>query len=138
MPALRELLNRTLEGFIALKAGRYQVAVDQLAAVTPDQKNPLSINALFVRAQASSALSRWEDAERDYQAILALRPARTYNLAEPMSYIGLARGYAARGNVAAAREQYAKFHALWKQADADLPIVRAVQAEEAKLPAAGS
>jgi predicted Zn-dependent protease len=45
----------------------------------------------------------------------------------------LARAYVLQGDTAKARVAYDEFLALWKDADADIPILREAKAEYAKL-----
>ncbi len=58
---------------------------------------------------------------------------------EPSPYIalctlGLGRAYALGGNAPKARVAYQDFFAMWKDADADLPVLKAAKQEYAKLP----
>jgi Tfp pilus assembly protein PilF len=50
-----------------------------------------------------------------------------------LSYVGLARSAALRGDNAHARKSYEEFLSLWKDADPDIPILRQVRNEYAKL-----
>jgi hypothetical protein len=47
--------------------------------------------------------------------------------------MGLGRAYALMGDTARARTAYQDFLALWKDADADIPILKEAKAEYAKL-----
>jgi hypothetical protein len=47
--------------------------------------------------------------------------------------IGLARAYAMQGDTANAKAAYQDFLTLWKDADADIPVLIAAKAEYAKL-----
>ena len=51
----------------------------------------------------------------------------------PLAKVGLARGYVLAGDKAQARVAYQDFFALWKDADPDVPLLREVKAEYAKL-----
>ena len=50
-----------------------------------------------------------------------------------LAHLGLARAYALQGDTAHARAAYQDFLGLWKDADADIPILVAAKAEYAKL-----
>ena len=50
-----------------------------------------------------------------------------------LSYVGLARASLLSGDKAKARTAYQDFFALWKDADPDIPILKAAKAEYAKL-----
>ena len=50
-----------------------------------------------------------------------------------LAHLGLARAYAEQGDAAKARVAYQDFFALWKDADANIPVLIAAKAEYAKL-----
>jgi len=50
-----------------------------------------------------------------------------------LARLGLARAYALQGDTAKARAAYQDFLTLWKDADSDVPILKAARAEYAKL-----
>jgi len=47
--------------------------------------------------------------------------------------LGLARAYARTGDAAKARSQYQNFLTLWKDADADLPVLAQAKAEYRRI-----
>jgi eukaryotic-like serine/threonine-protein kinase len=50
-----------------------------------------------------------------------------------LAHLGLARAYAIEGDTAKARSAYQDFLTLWRDADADIPILVAAKSEYAKL-----
>lgn len=50
-----------------------------------------------------------------------------------LSYLGLARAFALAGHTGKSRKGFQDFFVLWKDADADIPILRQARAEFAKL-----
>ncbi len=50
-----------------------------------------------------------------------------------LSYVGLARAAVLNGDTAGARKAYQDFFALWKDADADLPVVTQARKEYEQL-----
>ena len=50
-----------------------------------------------------------------------------------LAHLGLARAYAMQGDTAKARAAYQDFLTLWKDADADIPVLKQAKAEYAKL-----
>jgi hypothetical protein len=50
-----------------------------------------------------------------------------------LARLGLARAYAMQGDTAKAKTAYQDFLTLWKDADPDIPILIAAEAEYAKL-----
>jgi hypothetical protein len=47
----------------------------------------------------------------------------------PLAHLGLARASALTGDAARSRQAYEDFFAMWKEADAELPILRAAKRE---------
>jgi eukaryotic-like serine/threonine-protein kinase len=50
-----------------------------------------------------------------------------------LARLGLARAYALDGDTAKARDAYDTFLTLWKDADADLPVLQQAKVEAARL-----
>ena len=46
-----------------------------------------------------------------------------------LAKLGIARGYAMQGDKANSRVAYQDFFALWKDADADIPLLKQAKAE---------
>jgi hypothetical protein len=51
----------------------------------------------------------------------------------PLAKVGIARAYVMTGDKAKARVAYQDFLALWKDADPEIPLLRQVKTEYAKL-----
>jgi hypothetical protein len=51
-----------------------------------------------------------------------------------LAHLGLGRAYALSGDTVKAKTAYQDFLALWKNADADVPLLTQAKAEYAKLP----
>ena len=67
--------------------------------------------------------------------VLVRRPSRLV-LNQPigaLAHLGLGRAYALQGGTAKARAAYQDFLTLWKDADADIPILKQAKVEYAKL-----
>jgi eukaryotic-like serine/threonine-protein kinase len=56
-----------------------------------------------------------------------------FNPVGAFARLGLARAYALSGDTPKARTAYQDFFGLWKEADADVPILKQAKAEYAKL-----
>ena len=50
-----------------------------------------------------------------------------------LAYLGLARGYAMNGEAAKAKSAYEEFFQLWKDADGDVPVLKAARAEYGRI-----
>ena len=72
-------------------------------------------------------------AAQEFQTAIDLGGSNPGDFFVGFSRLGLARAYAAQGDKAKARTAYQDFLASWKNADADLPLLKQVQAEYAKL-----
>ena len=131
-PALKDLIERTFEGVLALTTGRPRDTLRWLEKI-PDMKLGVRSNALMTRAEAHRALNQLAEAERDYRAVLSGASGGPYVFAVLLSRAGLARTLAAAGKTEAAREEYKKLLDEWKDADPDLERVKELRAEFARL-----
>jgi len=87
----------------------------------------------YLRGAAYLLLHRPSDAASEYQKLVE---HRGFMLACPLgalAHVGLARAYQLQGDAGKARSEYQHFFAIWKDADADLPILKQAQAEYATL-----
>ena len=88
---------------------------------------------VFVRGQAYLDLHQGREAAGEFQKFLDHRGVVvSYSLAA-LAHLGLARAYALEGDAAKARTAYQDFLTLWKDADADIPVLIAAKTEYAKL-----
>jgi eukaryotic-like serine/threonine-protein kinase len=88
---------------------------------------------LYVRAQAYLNAQQSSAAVAEFQKILDHRGLLWNCVTGPLAHLGLARAYALQGNTAKARAAYQDFLTLWKDADADIPVLVAAKSEYAKL-----
>jgi eukaryotic-like serine/threonine-protein kinase len=89
--------------------------------------------AIFLRGQAYLMAHKGSDAAAEFQKILD-HPGIVLN--EPigaLAHLGIARAYVLVGDPTKAKSAYQDFLTLWKDADADLPILKQAKAEYAKL-----
>ncbi len=73
------------------------------------------------------------DAAAAFQKILDHRGIEPTSPLYPLAHLGLARASVLSGDMAKARKEYQDFLALWKDADADLPVLQQAKDEYAKL-----
>jgi tetratricopeptide (TPR) repeat protein len=130
---VRALADAVFKATFAMSAGRPQEALPGLQTISLEMRNSLAPTALMTRAQAHLMLKQYKEAERDFRAVLARDSHGLFLMAEPFSQIGLAQTLAAAGDRAAARQEYDKALKHFEQADTDLPLVRDLKAERAKL-----
>jgi tetratricopeptide (TPR) repeat protein len=87
----------------------------------------------YVRGEAYLAAGRGQEAAAEFQKVL---DHRGIVLADPigaLAHLQLGRAYAVSGDMTKAKSAYQGFLTLWKDADADLPVLRQARAEYAKL-----
>ncbi|MGI8835832.1 MAG: protein kinase domain-containing protein [Pyrinomonadaceae bacterium] len=82
----------------------------------------------YLRGQAYLGQRAGKEATVEYQKILDHRTVEIFSLAYPLAHLQLARGAALAGDTSKSRKAYQDFFALWKDADADLPVL--VQAKK--------
>jgi serine/threonine protein kinase/tetratricopeptide (TPR) repeat protein len=90
-----------------------------------------SIN--YIRGEAYLRAKDGASAAAEYQKVLAHRGIDPLDIAYPLSRLGLGRAQALQGNTAAAKSAYQDFFAAWKNADADVPVLKQAKAEYSKL-----
>jgi serine/threonine protein kinase/tetratricopeptide (TPR) repeat protein len=86
-----------------------------------------------VRAQAYLAAKQGKEAAAEYQKILEHSGVVVNGPIGALAHLGLGRAYAIAGDSAKAKIAYQDFLALWKDADADIPILTEAKSEYARL-----
>ena len=87
----------------------------------------------YTRGQAYLKLRKGVEAAAEFQKILDHRGWDPTSYLYPLAHLGLARAAALTGDVAGSRKAYQDFLALWKDADADLPVLIEAKKEYAAL-----
>ena len=87
----------------------------------------------YVRGQAYLKLGRGAEAAPEFQKILDHRGWDPLSPLYPLAQLGLARAAVLTGDSEKARKTYQDFFALWKDADADLPILITAKKEYEKM-----
>jgi serine/threonine protein kinase/tetratricopeptide (TPR) repeat protein len=142
----RESLNDTMlhsvwipiaRAAIELRRNNGTKAVELLESARPYELgagfNSCAYSANYIRAQAYLKLHDGQKAAAEYQRILDHRGVAPTNPLYALARVGLARAYALEGDAAKARTAYQDFFAAWKDADADVPILKQAKAEYVKL-----
>jgi predicted Zn-dependent protease len=108
--------------------------MDAVVALEPSKPYELAgYDVLALWAEAYLKAKQADGAVKAYQRILANPGVDPVSYVHPMAHLGLARSYALQGNTQASRAEYAAFLGAWKDADPDLPVLRAANAEFSKL-----
>jgi Flp pilus assembly protein TadD len=122
-----------------LQGGSAGKALEALARTSPyelgitAQTVGFALYSVYFRGQADLSVHQGGSALIEFQKILD-HPGVVAN--EPigaLAHLGMARAYLQTGDSSKARSAYQDFFALWKDADADLPILKQARAEYAKL-----
>jgi serine/threonine protein kinase/tetratricopeptide (TPR) repeat protein len=142
LPAVRAqvaLDRRNPPAAIEILQASIPIELGQIAFLT----NISCLNATYVRAEAYLAARQGKSAAAEFQKILDHRGIVWNCWTASLAHLGLARAYAMESKSStgadadAARTRalaaYKDFLALWKEADANIPILKQAKAEYAKL-----
>ena len=88
---------------------------------------------IYIRGEAFLKTRDGVKAAAEYQKILDHRGESPLSALYPLAHLGLARAAALGGDAAKSRKAYQDFLALWKDADADLPILIEAKKEYERL-----
>ena len=121
-----------------INRGNPAKALELLQAATPYEGYVWGIEARSTRGNAYLKAGRGKEAAQEFQKLLDNVSIRLIGsgigaILCSTAQLGLARAYALQGDKAKSRVAYQDFFALWKDADSDIPILRAAKAEYAKL-----
>lgn len=122
-----------LRGLIALQQGKLAEALQKLE---PALSNEFALpGTAFVASFGSlyPAAKRPADAAGEFRKIISRRGLVMEDPVDAVARLQLARALVASGDTAGARAAYQDFLTLWKEADADVPILKQAQAEAAQL-----
>jgi eukaryotic-like serine/threonine-protein kinase len=132
------LVDRPLiEAESALQRDKPEDAVAALEAVRPYElgsgPNGTAFGPNYLRGLAYLKLRDGTKAAAEFQRILDHRGVSVWDVEYPLARLNLARAYFLQGDTGKARTAYQDFFAEWKDADADLPVLKDALAEYEKL-----
>jgi tetratricopeptide (TPR) repeat protein len=129
----------TIRAAIAIDRGNARAALQMLQTVTPYELGsppPMGLATLYpvyLRGQAYLLAHEGEAAAGEFQKILD-HPYLVLNFPlHPLSRLQAGRAQAMTGDRAQAARAYQDFLALWKDADADIPVLKQARAEYTRL-----
>ena len=112
-------------------------AEQALTSLEPAKPYELGTHAAFLpnylRGMAYLQLRKGGEAAAQFKAVLDHRGIAPLSVIWELSQLGLARAHALQGDTAKAKTAYQVFFVLWKDADAEIPILQQARAEFAKL-----
>jgi serine/threonine protein kinase/Tfp pilus assembly protein PilF len=107
-------------------------AIEFLTAVSPYELGWQDVlYSAYLRGVAYLQLRRGREAAAEFRRILDHRSIVLNNSHGALAHLGLARAYALQSNTVKARAAYQEFLTFWKDADADLPILKQAKTEYA-------
>ncbi len=127
----RAMFIPAIRAQVELNHGNAGNAVELLKSAQPYDKANATV--LRLRGRAFLLNHQFKEAEAELQAAMKLKSDGVQDPNTWLAQLDLARTYGAEGNSGEARMAYQDFFALWKDADADLPLLATAKAEYAKL-----
>jgi serine/threonine protein kinase/tetratricopeptide (TPR) repeat protein len=88
---------------------------------------------IYIRGEAFLKARDGVKAAAEYQKILDHRGIDPTSPLYSLAWLGVGRAYTLQGDTPKARAAYQDFFALWKDADPDVPVLKAAKAEYEKL-----
>jgi eukaryotic-like serine/threonine-protein kinase len=132
-----------LRARLALARGETAAAMEVLQAAVPYELGiPRSmINghfggfySIYTRGEAYLAARRGAEAAREFQRVLDHRGIVISDPIGALARLQLGRAFVMMGDAARAKTAYQDFLTLWKDADAEIPVLQQARAEFARLP----
>jgi eukaryotic-like serine/threonine-protein kinase len=129
----------TIKAAIELNANNFSQALVFLEAAAPyelGEPPQLQVGTLYpayLRGQAQLMARNGAAAAAEFRKFLDHRGIVVNFPLGALAHLGLARAYAISDDTAKEKTAYQDFFALWKDADADVPILKQAKAEYAKL-----
>jgi eukaryotic-like serine/threonine-protein kinase len=136
----------TLRALFSLNASEPSTAIERLDIALPYELAGTGISFVgmggffgslypaYVRGSAYLALGQGGEAAAEFQKILEHRGLVLCDPVGAVTRLQIARAFALSGDQVKAKSAYQDFLTLWKEADADIPILKQARAEYAKLP----
>ena len=125
-----------LHGQLALSRNDAPAAIEALQAAATYELGDVDyvkLYPVYVRGEAYLAAHQGSEAAAEFQKILDHRGIVLNEPIGALAQLQLGRAYAMEGDTAKARTAYQGFLTLWKDADPDIPVLIAANAEYPKL-----
>ena len=107
-----------------------QQAIDALQSAAPYERAYSQVP--YLRGIAYLRLKKGTEAAAEFQKILDHKGAN-WGIVYPIAYLGVGHAWIFAGDLDKAKNAYEAFFALWKDADADLPVLAQAKKEYAAL-----
>jgi serine/threonine protein kinase/tetratricopeptide (TPR) repeat protein len=129
---LNKILLPLVQARIEFQKGNAAQAI-QLLEDTRAYEGYALFQIAYLRGQAFLVQKKATEAAAEFQSILDHRGSQPTSPIYSFAYLGLARAAALDGNTAKARDAYQHFFDQWKDADADLRVLRETKKEYENL-----
>ena len=124
----------TIFSSIELQRGNPERSIELLQQAIPYELGEFpSLAPIYIRGQAYLRARRGKEAAAEFQKLLDHPGIAVFSPRHPLARLGLARSYALMGDESHSRQMYEDFLALWREADADIPILRDAKREYTQL-----
>ena len=119
---------------IALDRNRPDDAIGALEATRSlETGSSAALVPIYLRGAAYLAKRDGPAARAEFERVLQLRGVDPFAPILPMSQLGVARAWALEGDADKSRAAYDKLFELWRDGDADLPVLLRARAEYARV-----
>jgi len=127
-----KVLSPELKAVLAL---RHNDPLAAIALLEPSRPYELALpEVIDVRGQAYQMAKQGAKAQEEYQKLIDHPAVEEPTMPKTfLAHLGLARAYALQGYKEESRKQYETFFNLWKDADADVPVLKQAHLEYAQL-----
>ena len=98
-----------------------------------DAAYTIHFRSTWLRGQAYLQLKQGAQAAAEFQKIIDHRGWDVTSPLWPLAHLGLARAAMLQGDAAKAKQRYEEFFRLWKDADADLPVLMEAKKEYGQI-----
>lgn len=131
-----------LRALAALARGKPADSVEQLQITLPYEVAVNNLNfrfylgglhSVYVRGEALMAAHRYAEAADEFQKILDHRGLVGLDAIGVLAHWQLGRAFASSGDKSKAKAAYEAFFENWKEADSDIPMLKAAKAEYSRL-----
>jgi serine/threonine protein kinase/tetratricopeptide (TPR) repeat protein len=133
MPDIGRHLTDTARALLEIDGGN-RAAVDRISPpVGGEVISGPALRPIYVRGIAYLRAGAARQAVEEFQRILDHPGCAPESPLHALAHVQQARAYTLAGESAKARKEYQDFLALWKDADADVPIFKAARAEYERM-----
>jgi DNA-binding winged helix-turn-helix (wHTH) protein/tetratricopeptide (TPR) repeat protein len=132
-PDRRSPLYEVARVMLMLSKGDSAIIAEMPAPATTEFSMQYRLGLVYMRGLAYLRAGDGAHAVKEFDRLIARRGVDPMSPLYPIAFAQRARAFALTGEIASARKDYETFLQLWKDADANIPILQAARAEYANL-----